>query len=331
MARLSVFLCVCGLCVALLPSCRPNLAAISAGHVGCAEDEITISEEHVGMTSTTWTAACRDKVYYCSGAGNTLGCKEDTSDSKVAAPPPSPVPVREKTAEDGLADNAMTKKKWVKYELAQCGLEARFPDVPETAVRQLDVGGKHVTLYVAGFNLPGDAGYVSVSCTELPKSKRTPTELLDAARDGVLKSTKANLQSESEILGGREVQFDVSGAGSIGHFLLFKDRLITALVVPISAIGEAGARRFLESIRVADRDGGSTSSPLAAMKKTSSRNGGTTRRGRVLPNDACPRCRTMMKEARSRLKLPSNGEDIAVPSASHLKCPKCGYLRDHAA
>ncbi len=33
-----------------------------------------------------------------------------------------------------------------------------------------------------------------------------------------------------------------------------------------------------------------------------------------------------MREARGRLKLPINGEEIAVPSASHLKCPKCGEI-----
>jgi len=34
----------------------------------------------------------------------------------------------------------------------------------------------------------------------------------------------------------------------------------------------------------------------------------------------------MMKQSRGRLKLPINGEEIAVPSASHLKCPKCGEI-----
>jgi putative zinc finger/helix-turn-helix YgiT family protein len=33
-----------------------------------------------------------------------------------------------------------------------------------------------------------------------------------------------------------------------------------------------------------------------------------------------------MKPARGRLKLPINSEEIAVPSASHLKCPKCGEV-----
>jgi putative zinc finger/helix-turn-helix YgiT family protein len=65
---------------------------------------------------------------------------------------------------------------------------------------------------------------------------------------------------------------------------------------------------------------------VAVMKKTSNKNGQATSRGRVLPNDACPTCGTMMKEARGRLKVPINGEEITVPSASHLKCPKCGEI-----
>jgi len=30
-----------------------------------------------------------------------------------------------------------------------------------------------------------------------------------------------------------------------------------------------------------------------------------------------------MAEARGRLRLPVNGEDVSVPSALHLRCPKC--------
>jgi putative zinc finger/helix-turn-helix YgiT family protein len=61
------------------------------------------------------------------------------------------------------------------------------------------------------------------------------------------------------------------------------------------------------------------------MKKTRSRNT-TPRRGRVLPSDACPTCGTTMLEKRATLRLPVNGEDIAVPSAAHLRCPRCGEV-----
>jgi putative zinc finger/helix-turn-helix YgiT family protein len=46
-------------------------------------------------------------------------------------------------------------------------------------------------------------------------------------------------------------------------------------------------------------------------------------RQRMLACDACPRCGTMMTERRSALKLSVNGEDVSVPSALHLRCPKC--------
>lgn len=33
-----------------------------------------------------------------------------------------------------------------------------------------------------------------------------------------------------------------------------------------------------------------------------------------------------MVEKRSRLMLPVNGEEVAVPGAQHLRCPKCGEI-----
>ncbi|HLE56679.1 MAG TPA: type II toxin-antitoxin system MqsA family antitoxin [Rhodothermia bacterium] len=48
-----------------------------------------------------------------------------------------------------------------------------------------------------------------------------------------------------------------------------------------------------------------------------------TKRGSVLPDDACPECGSPMREKKGRLKLPMNGEEIAVPDSPHLSCPKC--------
>ncbi len=33
-----------------------------------------------------------------------------------------------------------------------------------------------------------------------------------------------------------------------------------------------------------------------------------------------------MAQKRGKLRLPVNGEEIPVPSASHLRCPKCGEI-----
>lgn len=61
------------------------------------------------------------------------------------------------------------------------------------------------------------------------------------------------------------------------------------------------------------------------MSKTRSL-GRSRRRGRMLSSDACPVCGTAMLEKRGTLRLPVNGEEIAVPSAAHLHCPKCGEV-----
>lgn len=44
---------------------------------------------------------------------------------------------------------------------------------------------------------------------------------------------------------------------------------------------------------------------------------------RMAADDACPACGTQMLERRGTLHLQVNGEDIAVPAAAHLRCPKC--------
>jgi putative zinc finger/helix-turn-helix YgiT family protein len=62
------------------------------------------------------------------------------------------------------------------------------------------------------------------------------------------------------------------------------------------------------------------------MKTASSRKASRVRRGRILPDDACPNCGTKLVERRARLRLPVNGEEISVPSARFLGCPKCGEI-----
>ena len=57
--------------------------------------------------------------------------------------------------------------------------------------------------------------------------------------------------------------------------------------------------------------------------KSGSRSPSTSARRRALTDDACPRCGTTMVERRSVLKTPVNGDDVSVPSALHLRCPKC--------
>jgi len=60
-------------------------------------------------------------------------------------------------------------------------------------------------------------------------------------------------------------------------------------------------------------------------KKTPKTKGSGTvpRQGIALPADACPTCGTAMREKVGPLRLPVNGEEITVPDAGHLHCPKC--------
>ncbi len=65
------------------------------------------------------------------------------------------------------------------------------------------------------------------------------------------------------------------------------------------------------------------------MKKAASKSGKPNvptpkRKTVVLPDDACPTCGSMTKKTRGTLRIPVNGEDIAVPDVAHFKCPKCG-------
>lgn len=41
------------------------------------------------------------------------------------------------------------------------------------------------------------------------------------------------------------------------------------------------------------------------------------------PDDACPNCGTVMRERKAILRIPVNGEEIGVPGAPHLRCPRC--------
>jgi putative zinc finger/helix-turn-helix YgiT family protein len=62
------------------------------------------------------------------------------------------------------------------------------------------------------------------------------------------------------------------------------------------------------------------------MTKKTARPKSTRRRRRAVATDACPACGTPMVEKRATLRLPVNGEEIAVAAAVHLSCPKCGEV-----
>jgi hypothetical protein len=68
---------IAGLAIAAFTSAGClSLAGITSGHIGCARDEITISDETSGGRSRTWTAECNGRRYFCSG-DRQVACTED--------------------------------------------------------------------------------------------------------------------------------------------------------------------------------------------------------------------------------------------------------------
>ena len=64
----------------------------------------------------------------------------------------------------------------------------------------------------------------------------------------------------------------------------------------------------------------------AIVKKRNSRSASNTRRDTVLPDDACPACRTLMKASRRRIDVTLGGKRVSVPGVRHLRCPKCDEI-----
>jgi hypothetical protein len=56
-----------------------DMKNLTSGRVGCPANEITIEEHSKTIYSTNWTAACKDRKYYCvqdeSSAVYTVSCK----------------------------------------------------------------------------------------------------------------------------------------------------------------------------------------------------------------------------------------------------------------
>lgn len=59
------------------------------------------------------------------------------------------------------------------------------------------------------------------------------------------------------------------------------------------------------------------------MKTSRTSKSRAVQRGRLVPDNACPECGTLMTEKRASLKFPVNGEEVTVPESPHLSCPEC--------
>jgi hypothetical protein len=87
---------------ALLCGCA-SLTAVSSGQIGCAQSDISITNDEIGFGTRTWTAECHGRTYFCSAHGGSqyaasqVTCKEST-DSTDAPARTAPPPTREDEA-----------------------------------------------------------------------------------------------------------------------------------------------------------------------------------------------------------------------------------------
>jgi hypothetical protein len=97
-------------------------------------------------------------------------------------------------------------------------------------------------------------GALVVSCSPAPTKKPAlaGARALDDARDGMLKNIGAKLSSEREIIGGREVLFELDGEQGLAHLLWVNKRVVLASAMPLSVIGPATAKRFVNSVQMTD-------------------------------------------------------------------------------
>ena len=62
--------------VLVVAGCGGGLAEVSSGRIGCAPGEITISDESSGWNTSSWTAICNGKEYFCSAASGGWGAAD---------------------------------------------------------------------------------------------------------------------------------------------------------------------------------------------------------------------------------------------------------------
>jgi hypothetical protein len=79
--------CVGLFALSLLGACGGSVVGPTSGQIGCAEKDITITDDEMGWSSRTWKAECHGKTYFCSAHqsaehGAQVSCKE--ANTKIA-------------------------------------------------------------------------------------------------------------------------------------------------------------------------------------------------------------------------------------------------------
>ena len=243
--RLSRWLRAAGLVGALtLANCDAThtLQVASAAQTGCAPQDIEITGDEPGFNSRSWVAWCNSEQYQCFAAGNTASCK---SMQPKAAP-------RASATETASVPAKRASVPWVNHELAACGVTAKFLGAPRDELREVPTKAGLLKMTVATFELRDGKGALTLSCSPAMLTKTAAASILDGARDGMLKNIGAKLSDEREIIGGREVLFELGGEQGLAHLLWVNNRVVLATAIPLSTIGSASAKRFVSSVQLSD-------------------------------------------------------------------------------
>jgi hypothetical protein len=219
-----------------------TLQAVSAAQTGCAPQDIEITDDEAGFNSRSWVAWCNSERYQCFGAGNTATCKS-------LAPKVEP----RASAQTAEAPVRRVVPAWVDHELAACGVSAKFLGVPKDELHDVQTKVGLLKMTVATFELAGGKGALALSCSPEVRKKTTPVAgVLDGARDGMLQNIGAKLSDEREIIGGREVLFELGGEQGLAHLLWVNNRVVIATAMPLSTVGSVSAKRFVNSVQMSE-------------------------------------------------------------------------------
>jgi hypothetical protein len=215
-----------------------QLQAISAGQTGCAPQDIRITDDDPGFNSRSWVAWCNNDRFQCFGTRGSISCRSALKEAPAT------------TA--GIPPAQAAAPSWVSHELKACGIVAEFPSIPSEKTRELQTQRGSTELDLAQAELADGKGEASIACSGVVKKKVSDSVTLDGARDGMLKSIGANLSKERDIIGGREVIFELGGEQGLAHLLLIHDRVVVATAMPLRAFGPSAAKRFVNSVELAE-------------------------------------------------------------------------------
>lgn len=158
-------------------------------------------------------------------------------------------------ASDAASDAALSRGP--AYRSVTGGFQIRFPDGKAPEVEAKSIGGKSPAIYLFKVQY-GTSGYV-VTYDDLPRGTRTPEQVLDGARDGVLESTGGNVETDTPLaIGphpGRNLTVSATTSGikmrQRVRLYLVGTRLYQILVVsPFWSAATAIEQDFLDSFEL---------------------------------------------------------------------------------